>query len=323
MIGINEFRYGGFDRDIANTFEAKAQELYGDNYVPPVVGGLIPITLGGIWDSMHVGHDAVPVIAPTSLSQMAGPWKTSLYINPAIDRLTPWTEIEEASSVPVGVDNCSSYTGISQSVNSCVIQGYSRLYVKWGGTWKHVFTSGKGHYGQGNPFSPTVRNPGGVCSYDSWYGGLYGDLRGVQVGYTEDGWDKFAPSQRLSNGQVIEAKGFYQHPYNNQVGDAFFPSRVGISNSAIQGVVHINYYKLGLIDENGVDDRHLAKFIVHTGCDQKNATRNYYDLGISRYGYITNDWVPHTLYSLPENSGDKEQFISSNQQLMDVIVQEI
>lgn len=76
----------------------------------------------------------------------------------------------------------------------------------------------------------------------------------------------------------------------------------------IQAFCHIQYYKLILIDPNGIDDRDDSNFIVHSSIDFWLGSENTNTRGISRYKRVTNDWVAHTFTTQPVGLS-KEQFV--------------
>ena len=52
------------------------------------------------------------------------------------------------------------------------------------------------------------------------------------------------------------------------------------------------YARLVKLDPNGVDDRHLARYVIHMGSDNKRPGdwMTLGDIGISRTKRVTNDW---------------------------------
>ncbi len=78
----------------------------------------------------------------------------------------------------------------------------------------------------------------------------------------------------------------------------FYTPRTAINPSDIAQMVSSCEAKLILGNPNGVDDRHLAKFVLNIGNDAwrtmdaefKSDYSNNHDMGMGRFKYITNEW---------------------------------
>ena len=67
--------------------------------------------------------------------------------------------------------------------------------------------------------------------------------------------------------------------------------------AGLKAVFVQQYARLVLDDPNGVDDRHLARYVMHVASDRKAASGQTTSgaLGISRFKRITNDWQPFNM----------------------------
>jgi hypothetical protein len=116
------------------------------------------------------------------------------------------------------------------------------------------------------------------------------------AGYVEDfSSDAVNPPSDIKR---IEANGHVSTRPGSGYNYHFYPPRVSIDPNDIAQMAASCEAKLILANPNGVDDRHLAKFVLNIGMDvwrTIDAVFNYdysnnHDIGMGRFKYITNEW---------------------------------
>jgi hypothetical protein len=222
--------------------------------------------------------------------QFQGAYSSILLPSSSVSGLNAWYQIMEEG------DGSSCSYSMSQSSNTVVELGNLRgWYLKTDGTWVQ-FENSRLHTGLIMP------NPG-----DPYFSGNYG-----QCGATFDPIRAANPNPQLHKG--VSENGFELYrPENYWVWHGFGSDggRDIVSPNDVKAIIVTIYARLVKLDKNGVDDRHLAKYVIHVGSDNKRSSDWYTlgDIGISRTKRITNDWQPINFLS---GGISKEELIASN-----------
>ncbi len=121
------------------------------------------------------------------------------------------------------------------------------------------------------------------------------------AGYLEDFSDD-TQHAAPSDIQRFEANGHVSTRPGSGYNYHFYTPRVSIDPSDIAQLAASCDAKLILGNTNGVDDRHLAKFVLNIGLDAwrtmdaefKSDYSNNHDMGMGRFKYVTNEWRKFT-----------------------------
>jgi len=245
----------------------------------PPLPGVIEPTLQDIWDDTNVpfgsiSNPAVPDGLVSSYSMYYAP-EIRDYPDMSVEWTNPWYVV--AQEAPVTSGGCE--LGMGTSVNTAVEIGTIRnWWLLADGTWYLAFEdSDNDGYNYPNPNDyfpgdlgcPTIDS--NVRQPNSSYS--------VRKGLSGNGY-------RLS----IPNYAFWDHGWPTQ-------SILNIQNTVGQQVVAQLtqvFTRLVVFDSSGVDDRHLAKFVVNVGADKRYAPPNYGvygDVGYSVTKRITNSWT--------------------------------
>ncbi len=300
ITGISRFTKGEFSQEALDEVYNKGKELYKDPVAPPS-SGIIVATEDSIWEDMHGTNTGWCSNMPDSYDQFQGPVRKNITGHGDWNNVNMWYEVEEAG------DGFGCSLGISKSTNTRVEVGWKRGYAlmdsKTGDWFKYIESkteaggSAHPHCGQNN---------------FTWYRGSQrcdriGDSRffNIQIQHRAcSGWppedqayvDKADGSLDFELGRIEPSSGFLSlrpQYYFRQHG---WPGGFTFSDpSKVKAIYAEMYARLILHDPNGVDDRHLSKFVVHISADIRNKTPGQDDvyigdIGMTRYKTITNDW---------------------------------
>jgi len=268
MNGFNRFKLGTLSPTDRNDIETDALALYQPN--PSI---LVP-TLQEIWDNSDesVPSTNFPCGINAGYPYYSSP-VTRIYqdMNPAVHATDPWyTTAEETIS-----GGCT--LGMGTSVNTTVELGV--IYSWWlmnNDTWQ-LATNTKLRY-NGSPY-PNSSDP-------------FGDTLGCTSGPVYDsrvaneGYDPYLALSPDGYGRCVPKFAYWDHGWQ--------PIVTIPTNVKAQFVQQ--YVRLILIDPEGVDDRHLARFVHCTGADSRELDGTVYgDVGIGRWKRVTNSWEACTM----------------------------
>ena len=241
----------------------------------PVVGGIIPTTTDIIWEDNNGANTGYPSQMTSGYPQFVGPVHRSM--PPAGSRVNAWYEMAEMG------DGSSCGPSINQSKYTRVEVGRIRAWIlKSDGTWYKFNDSNllTGVMGTRRPTSsdPIPDTSFGSCGNNT----IYTQTRSLHSDYdpkadavlTPDGFKAFKP---------------YYYWYWHGWGNAIYTVPAGAK------AIYVQAYMRLIVDTknnpNGIDDRHLAKFVNHISGDYKNSSGiTLGDYGMSRWKKITNNW---------------------------------
>ncbi len=253
ITGISRYKKGSFDQSVLDEVYDLAKVKYIDPIAPPSSGvELNSIDL--IWDDMHKATTVRPVAA-TDWRQFVGPvFAGSLPTTDAWQKTNAWYEIEEATDPFVACGKMSS-TAINTRIELMCPDGY---VLDYDGTWTH-FAGNKDIGGSNFPIE-------GNDNFDDF-------LRGCTQQFIEDerlAYLNYSVEQGFtSNGTALYRPDHYKwfHGWANQ--------HVIANADITKAVFHTTWVRLVLIDPTGVDDRHLARFIIHGASDLKSLNNTF------------------------------------------------
>jgi hypothetical protein len=202
-----------------------------------------------------------------------------------------WNEIEEEG------DGTTCSHSINRAVNTRVELGeYRGWWLDASGNW-HAMTNSST---QGGTQHPPIN-------------GLVSGERGCYQQYFADERTKFDKSELIkpyinnsyrnsSNIHIfVKPQHYYRyHGWSNA--KTTFPDDYAAKAIFIQ-----QYARLVVDDPNGPDDRHLARYLIHMGSDRKEKDgTQLWNIGISRFKRVTNDWQPFNLFQGPQTKAEIE-----------------
>ncbi len=272
ITGISRFTKGEFSQDALDEVWNKGRELYKDPVSPPA-SGFIPNSTDLIWYDMTVNNTVFPATMPSDYGQFNHPYMNSIRSNTVWTSLSPWFEIESQGTGGY----CSADT--NTATNTYVEIGYGRVSAMYNGEWRLVgVTEPNKHEGTKYPKGPDTWERKG-CRGDAWSHILQYDW---DVRYTT----------AASRYAYYPKYGYWFHGWSTRFNPVY--TNPVEDPRDVEAFTYTVYMRLTMIDPNGVDDRHLARFVAHSGVDfwELEGEGNMYDCGISRYRSITNDWAP-------------------------------
>ncbi len=300
ITGISRFTKGEFNQAALDEVWNKGKETFKDPIAPPS-SGIIVATTDGIWEDMHGENTGWCSNMPGGHAQYKGPVRKTISGQSNWNNLNMWFEIEEAGE---GSTGCG--IGISNSTNTRVETGWKRGYALMNsktGNWDKYTESKTQASGSAHPHCDQVNFPWARgtkrCSQE-------GDDRffNVQIQHracpawpasdkqytTADGNLDFEMNRIESGSGFLSVRPQYYFRHHGWSGNRTFSDP-----SKVIAVYTEMYARLILHDPNGVDDRHLAKFVCHVSCDIRlkitgQDTEYIGDLGMTRYKMLTNDW---------------------------------
>lgn len=274
------------------------KELFDANPPPlapsPLSEEIFPNSLELIWDDMFGGNLNWTTATATSLGQYdpddipTAPIGTSTYPVPTANM---WTEVEME-----GVDRgCSRSidpaTGLENpqgtenyDINTRVeLSPYWGWWMDSGGTWHLMDRVTRGGYRVPSPY------------------GLVPGLRGCYDQYFVDEREALADTisdtmqlpERPASGSwtgdtylTVKPAGYYRwHGWGDKT--------VFDTPQTCKAVYWTIYARLVVENDALPDDRDDARFVLHTGSDRKDYDgTQLWDMGISRFKRVTNDWQP-------------------------------
>ncbi len=288
--GISRFTKGESNQDALDEVYNKGKDLYVAEVTPPS-SGLLPNSTDLIWDDTYGGNLNFTTATSTSQGQYnpsQPPFEigTDDYIVPYANM---WTEIELE-----GIDTSCSET-INQAVNTRVeLAGYEGWWKDVSGTWHVMNRRGRGGTIAPNPYDLVDGFRG--CEQQ-----VFKDARDISrytihdsivtPGRADDTW---SPDQHL----FIKPENYFRwHGWGDKT--------IFDTYTTCKAIVWQMYMRLVVEDENLPDDRHLARYVAHTGTDRKIWAQDpkdgvwkwmqLWNIEISRFKRITSDWQPFNL----------------------------
>jgi len=287
-IGISRYTLGAYNEPALTDVYDKAKELYADSVTPPSTG-LITNSLDLVWDDMNTPAKSKPASTPLWEQFMGPEFLGYLQHNTEWERTNMWIEVEEdcfeteTSDVAEFTSHECSLTS-NQSINTMVeISPIIGSYLTTSDNWIDLATGTEaGNQWEGHT-SPTGGDPldqTRSCSNPT----VVAD-RNANTSY-----DPF-------KGYTYN-KGIYVRP-DHYYWAHWWSLIVPFTDQATMKAVYVGVYaRLVLIDPNGVDDRHLARYLIHCASDSKDASGLTLGgagaAGISKYKLIpqNGDWMP-------------------------------
>ncbi len=298
ITGISRFTKGEFNQAALDEVYSKGKELYKDPIAPPS-SGIIENTTQFMWDDMNEPNTGWVSAMPSSFGQFQGPVKKDINNMPFYNSLNIWVEIEAAG------DGSGCSLDMNQSVNTRVEFGWTKGYILTKNNQWIMFGESQ-NYTQPQGEGSQYPIPTGA--------GTYHGIRSCPSSITDIIKEQIDNNYPTAGFEEIESSGFKSvKPQSYFRYHGWAKPAIAINDADIIGVHGQCYLRLIKDDPNGVDDRHLANFVVHISSDIRNLNlEDSYigDIGISRYKTITNDWEAINFLSL-SSSMTEAQFLAN------------
>ncbi len=316
ITGISRFKKGEFNQAAIDEVYNKGKELYKDPVSPPS-SGVILNTKESIWDDMTTSAE---VSAPATAAEFnKGPiWKNGDYTPPPSGtgivrnpndvskgynpgppgafttcpdwrKCNVWFEVEEDAGPPVKW--CAP--SINQAVNSMVeISGLYGYWLDYDGNWHELWKNKKTFAGGRYPRS-NMNYVGRGCTEEAWE--TYNDIRMLypdyepKYGFTNDGNSLIRPAHYWRVHMWAEGAIEVPQLWDNTGGKSTPPGQM-------KGYYTCAWARLVLVDPDGTDDRHIARYIWHVSGDARSSDSTPAcdsDIGgISKYKLVpqNGDW---------------------------------
>ncbi len=217
--------------------------------------------------------------------------------SPAVSGLNAWYEIMDEGACDGECDGTiGCLYSANQASNTVVEVGNLRgWYLRTDGTWSQ-YEDSRLHGGTVMP------NPG-----DPFHSGNYGGC-----GEIFDPFRASNPNPQCYHGVTENGFELYR-PENYWTWHGWGSSGDWdiVEPGSVRAIIVTMYARLVKLDENGVDDRDLARYVIHVASDNKRPTDwvTLGDIGISRTKRVTNDWQPFNFLS---GGISKEELIASS-----------
>ncbi len=244
--------------------------------------GIIPNSLDLIWDDTYGGNTHFTTATSTSQGQY-NPSKPPFEIGTPSYRVPTanmWLEIELE-----GTDTSCSHS-INKATNTRVeIAGYEGWWMDDNDVWHDMVSNSRG----GSSIPTTYMQTSG--------------LRGCYQDYfkeAREGWEDIMKDEIVNPGKSNDRRGATEHIFIKV--DHYYrwhgwgSKTVFPTETTIKAMIFQVYMRLAVDDESLPDDRHLARYVAHTGSDRKEYDgKQLWNMGISRFKRVTNDWQPFNL----------------------------
>ncbi len=244
--------------------------------------GIIPNSLDLIWDDTYGGNTHFTTATSKSQGQY-NPSKDPYVIGTPsyrVPTINMWNEVELE-----GTD-----TGCAHSINKATntrveIAGYKGWWLDDAGNWHEMTYKSRG--GGILPANNGLTNGTRGCYQDYFadiraknYAGVKADI--VTPGKSFDNW-------RPNDHVFVKPQDYYRwHGWGDKT--------VLATETTIKACVWQQYMRLVVDDKSKPDDRHLARYVAHLGSDRKEYDgKQMWNIGISRFKRVTNDWQPFNL----------------------------
>ncbi len=303
ITGINRFIKGKFNQDALDEVYSKGKDLYVAEVTPPS-SGILPNSVELIWADTYAPNLNFTTATSTSQGQYdtGDPYKPPFEIGTTgypVPTVNTWNEVELE-----GTDTSCSHS-INQAVNTRVeIAGYEGWWKDASGNWQTMNTNSRG---------------GGILPAKS---GLTSGERGCTQQYFKDIRDPVYEEVKadiVTPGVSFDTRSNLTHifvkPQSYFRWHGWGARTTFETPQTCKGIVTQQYFRLVVDDPNGPDDRHLARFVVHTACDRKDYDgTQMWNIEISRFKRVTNDWQPfstsHGIMSFEELQANPPPFQS-------------
>lgn len=328
MNGFNKFKTGQSNTSDRTAMKNLADDLYLEETV-----GIIENTYQMIYDDMALDNDGTPSGKPSSFGQYhsgtIGPLATHLADKE--DAVSPY-DVEPYLSAPDGYYEwsktnfwyetdlelevkASCEVGITTARNSCIEvsngeafwlddEGRESQPDTW--VWKSIFGNEVPHQTWG-----TINNSGISSACVNANGDAFEAVRAAtnaefpNFNVSPNVGPNYLNVGRLANGNVLI------NPINGYRCHAWLESNGLTEPRTVQAIYACMYFRLVLIDPDGVDDRADYNQLVHVASDIRNDQNvfppccPYWGVGgLSRYKRIPNngDWMPINFISFKYDS---------------------
>ncbi len=319
ITGISRYKKGEFDQGTLDEVYDLAKVKYVDPIAPPS-SGIIPNTKELIWDDMTTSANVSPVITAAEFAR--GPvWKAGDYtpqsqggsgiqINPnditdgynpgPPGVLTPcstwrkcnvWTEVEEDAGQPTQWCKASINKAVNTQVEMSGLHGY---WLDYDGNWHMLYDNYKS--------ITAARYPKVVSNYPPTRGCT--DSNFEYYKQFRDANPDYQPFRGYTaNGNALYRPAHYWRIHTWGTGSITVPQLTDDTGGRrappgqMRAYYTCSWCRLVLVDPNGVDDRHLARYIWHICGDAKEASgvsACFSDIGgISKYKLVpqNGDWA--------------------------------
>ncbi len=290
VTGISRFTKGEFSQTALDEVWNKGRETYKDP-IPPPSSGVEINSLDRIWEDMLGENTGQPAASSMSYGYVQGPLFIQ-EIKEDIDyeegelwaRINAWFEVEEGCGS--GYQECQLTH--NQSTNTRV--EVKPMWLMWqdlsgghfgDGDW-HILTDGTGYIG-GQEFPGEHGNP----EFDKDRGCHVPEVEAIR-----EATKGYSPEQGINDA------GNYLYLPNHYWWYHGWTRQQTIDHTQFNAIYACAFVRLVLIDPDGVDDRHLADYVIHLASDKKDENGGTFATGIdtggrSRYRQIlTNgDWM--------------------------------
>lgn len=265
MNGFNIFKLGTQSQEERGIIESLAS----DTYYPSDI--IVP-SLADIWYNSDTTEPSLnfPVGINSGYPYYSAPVERD-YSNMTVVATDPWyTTAEETAG-----GSCT--LTISTATNTAIELG--AIYSWWlmsDNTWQLATNTKLRYNGASFPNSgdPFAENLG--CDSGAVY-----DERVANINY-----EPYITLSADGYGRCVPKHAYWDHGWQ---------PIISIPNSA-KGQFIQQYVRLTLIDPDGVDDRHLARFVHCVGADSRELDGTVYgDVGIGRWLRVSNNWISCTM----------------------------
>ncbi len=302
ITGISRFTKGEFSQSALNDVYNKGKELYKDDPItqpPPPSSGIISNTTQFMWDYMNDPNTGWVSAMPSSFEQFQGAVRKDVSTQREYNSINIWVELE------AGGDGSGCSLDMNQSTNTRVEIGWTKGYILTADNKWKMFGKSQNHT---QPTGDGAQYP--IPKGDGTYHGIrpcpssITDIIKEQIdnNYPTAGFERIEDD----NFKSVKPQSYFRY-------HGWAKPTIAINYTDIIGVHGQAYVRLIKDDPNGIDDRHLANFVVHISSDIYDMNRDptyIGDIGLSRYKTITNDWEAINFLSLP-SSMTEAQFLAN------------
>ncbi len=256
---------------------------------------IIPNSLDLIWEDMNEKPIGYTVMTHWGMLQFkASDFKDISSRN--IPRFNAWNEVEEEGDINKSFEFCPTpknpnlkcawgcLKGINKAVNTRVeIWTYRGWWMDQNNVWHSMWTASGLHWVV-NPRDSSVFGSRRLCFQD-YFTDILDSNRNEQTKIP-------GPLVRKENNGNISLKPKYYFRWHG-----FWMQVIPPTPHSVKVVFVQQYARLILDNPKGVDDRNLARYVMHIASDHKNIKWQTVEgaLGISRFKRITKDWQPFNM----------------------------
>lgn len=274
----------------------------GTEPIPPS-SSIVPNSLATIWADSRNYSTEFCIATHCGHPQFQGPHAVDNITtgDQSPPRFNHWYEVDEEGDTSQNLLTCSGQpqpagclktlnTSVNTRVELGVLKGW---YMTTDNKWHQMAQDpGQDTMGTPSPHTPVVGEMDGVRQCTQAY---FEDIRAAHPEVPANGGIPVLIRQQTSETVAIKPQYYYRyHGFGRQT--------VAPAYGTLKAIFVQQYMRLIKDDPDGVDDRHLARFVGHVASDYKDVNgQTPGDKGdnmIGRYKRITNDWQPFNALSV-------------------------